>query len=154
MHCAGTRPLLILEVILQLNWNSNAVGVRLKWAMADLILDRRRPPSCPTATLPDGWAGLVWKASWKPTMSRFHKRRTFQFFSLIRSTWQLSKLKPAVLLTESYWWGDKQQRNSMQDKLKRHWRCLTAFNLTIFLAPLNLMTYRDLFWDRWKLLFW
>ena len=60
MHCAGTRPLLILEVILQLNWNSNAVGVRLKWAMADLILDRRRrPPSCPTATLPDGWAGLV-----------------------------------------------------------------------------------------------
>ena len=61
MHCAGTRPLLILEVILQLNWNSNAVGVRLKWAMADLILDRRRPPFCPsTATLPDrmGWAGL------------------------------------------------------------------------------------------------
>mgnify|MGYP006863760574 FL=1 len=60
MHCAGTRPLLILEVILQLNWNSNAVGVRLKWAMADLILDRRRPPSCPTAKLPYkmGWAGL------------------------------------------------------------------------------------------------
>ena len=122
----GIRPLLTLEVILQLNWNSNAVGVRLKWAMADLILDRRLPAAnCPT--------GLGWKASWKPTISRFHKRRTFQFFSLIRSTWQLSKFISSrctvhVLHNWEFVRGDR--RIFYRDK--RHRRNLTAFNLMTF----------------------